>query len=64
MSQNKLDDGSITSADDFEAVLAEAVEQAIKADIDVRGAWEFRTGGSTHDWEVMINELATRDGDD
>ena len=58
MTRDRLNDGSITSTDDFEAVLAEAVEKAIEADVDVRGAWEFRTRGSTHDWEVNIVELA------
>lgn len=63
MTHNKLRDVSITSADEFEAVLAEAVEKAVKADVGVRGAWEFRTRGSTHDWEVKVIELA-RDADD
>ncbi len=58
MTRNQLPDGSITSADEFEAVLAEVVEKAVEADVDVRGAWEFRTRGSTHDWEVMVIELA------
>jgi hypothetical protein len=58
MTQEKPRDDSIASADEFEAVLAEAVEKAIKSDVDVRGAWEFRTRGSTHDWEVEIIELA------
>jgi len=61
MIRDQLDDVSITSDDDFEAILAEAVEKAIKADVDVRGAWEFRTRGSTHDWEVQITELARYD---
>ena len=63
MTRDQLRDVSITSADEFEAVLAEAVEKAIKADVDVRGAWEFQTRGSTHDWEVEVVELA-RDFDD
>jgi len=49
---------SITSTEDFENALAAAVEAAVHGDVDVRGAWEFRTGGSTHDWEVNISELA------
>ncbi len=61
MTRNQLDDGSITSDDDFEAILAEAVEKATKAGVDVRGAWEFRTRGSVHDWEVQIIELARYD---
>lgn len=62
MTRDNLQDVSITSADKFEAVLAEAVEKAIMSDVDVRGAWEFRTRGSTHDWELIISELAI-DGD-
>ncbi|WP_323174360.1 hypothetical protein [Natrialba sp. PRR66] len=58
MTRDQLRDVSITSADEFEAILAEVVEKAIEADVDVRGAWEFRTRGSTHDWEVEIIELA------
>ena len=57
---NRLD-VEISSAGEFESVLAAAVEKAIKADVDVRGAWEFETAGSTHNWEVEIVELA-RDG--
>ncbi|MFD1589195.1 hypothetical protein ACFR9U_19635 [Halorientalis brevis] len=63
MTRDQFHDVSISSAAEFEAVLAEAVEKAIKADVDVRGAWEFRTRGSTHDWEVEIVELA-KDFDD
>ncbi len=58
MTHDQLRDVSITNADEFQAVLAEAVEKAVKSDVDVRGAWEFRTDGSTHDWEVEIVELA------
>lgn len=61
MTRDQLGDVSITNADDFEAALAEVVEKAVEADVDVRGAWEFRTRGSTHDWEVEIIELARYD---
>ncbi|MFB6077730.1 MAG: hypothetical protein ABEJ80_01970 [Halarchaeum sp.] len=63
MTHDCLDDISVTDADDFEALLAAVVEKAVEADVDVRGAWEFQTRGSTHDWEVQIVELA-RDLDD
>jgi len=63
MTRDDLQDVSITSADEFEAVLAEAVEKAILSDVDVLGAWEFRTRGSTHEWEVNISELARYDDD-
>lgn len=58
MTRDHLRDVSITSAEEFKAVLAEAVEKAIHSDVDVRGAWEFQTRGSTNDWEVEIVELA------
>jgi len=58
MTRDQLRDVSITSAAEFEAIPAEAVEKAVEANVDVRGAWEFRTRGSTHDWEVEIVELA------
>lgn len=64
MTHDQLRDVSITSADEFQAVLAEAVEKAVKADVDVRGAWEFRTDGSTHDWEVEVVELARYEDDE
>lgn len=65
MTDDQLSDVSVASAEEFEAVLAEAVEKAVHADVDVRGAWEFRTRGSTYDWEVTITELAKQlDGDD
>jgi len=54
---------SITSTEEFEAALAAIVETAVEDDIDVRGAWEFRTDGSTHDWEVNVTELAKGDDD-
>ncbi len=66
MTRDLLRDVTITSEEEFEAVLAAAVETAIEADVDVRGAWEFRTRGSTHDWEVQVVELARHldDGDE
>jgi hypothetical protein len=58
MTRDKLSDLTISTPEQFEAVLAEVVERAVKEGVDVRGAWEFRTSGSTHDWEVEIVELA------
>ncbi|MFC6757045.1 MULTISPECIES: hypothetical protein [Haloarcula] len=40
---------TITSPDQFEAAI---VEPAIEAAVDVRGAWEFQTRGSTYDWRA------------
>ena len=59
MTHDQLSAIDITSHDEFEAVLAEAVEKAWQSDADARGAWEFRTHGPTHDWEVEITELVT-----
>jgi len=51
---------SITTSAEFEAALAAIVETAVEEGVDVRGAWEFQTRGSTHDWEVNVTELAKR----
>jgi len=53
----------ISSPEKFEAALAAIVERAVHDGTDVSGAWEFRTSGSTHDWEVNITELMKRDDD-
>jgi hypothetical protein len=63
MTRDTARDSSIESAQDFKSQLKELVETAVKADVDVRGAWEFQTKGSTHDWEVEIYELAVSDDD-
>jgi hypothetical protein len=42
-------------------VLEEAIEKAVLEDVDVHGAWECETGGSTHNWEVEIVELANEE---
>lgn len=57
MTRNHLDDDAITTDEEFRAVLAEAVQQADHAGVDVRGAWEFETVGSTLNWELEIVEL-------
>lgn len=58
MTDETLSNVSVASEEEFEAVLAEAVKKAIEAGVDVRGAWEFQTNGSTHAWDVVIDELA------
>jgi len=55
---------SITTSAEFEAALTAIVEIAVEEGIDVRGAWEFQTRGSTHDWEVNVTELAKRSDDE
>lgn len=57
MTRDTLADVEITSSDEFRAVLAAVVEKAYLSGVDVRGAWEFETRGSTHNWEVEIAEL-------
>ena len=58
MTRDHLSDVEITSESEFEAVLIAAVEKAIIAGVDVRGAWEFETRGSTHNGELEIVERA------
>jgi hypothetical protein len=48
----------VRSQEEFEAALAAVIEAAVTEGVDVRGAWEFQTRGSTHSWEVEIIELA------
>lgn len=48
----------ISSSDDFEAALGQVVLAARQNDIDLRGAWEYRTDTETSDVEVVIVELA------
>lgn len=57
MTRNPLSDRTIETSEEFERVLAAAVQKAEQADVDVRGAWEFATRGSAHEWEVQIDEL-------
>lgn len=65
MTRERLADVRIEDDEDFEAVLAEAVEKALETGVDVRGAWAFETAGSTYNWEVEIVELARElDADD
>ena len=51
----------LTSSAEFETAIAAVVESAVKQDVDVRGVWEFETGGSTHRWELNVVELADPD---
>jgi len=58
MTRDQLSDVSITTADDFEHLLAEAVEKALGAEIDARGSWVFQTDTRPQDWELIVSELA------
>lgn len=69
MTRDLLEDGSITDADEFQGIMAAALEQAIDANVDVRGAWEFQPDGDGEAWEMTIVELVKEiesevDGDD
>lgn len=65
MTRDHTIDWPITEAEEFEAALAAIVESAVEKKVDVPGAWEFTTRGSTHDWDVEIVELArNEDGRD
>lgn len=64
MTRKNSSDSEISSVEEFEAELAALIEVAVHKDIDVRGAWEFRTGGTNYDWEVNIFELAKEADDD
>lgn len=64
MTRDQLGSVTVTSDEEFEAVLAEVVRKAIEADVDVRGAWELRTDRAPQEWEVLISELASDLGDD
>lgn len=64
MTCDPLSDLTVTSGEEFEAVLAAAIEQATGAGVDIRGAWEFESRGSIHDWEVEILELARKPDDE
>lgn len=58
MTRDEFSDFNVTTTEGFEAALAAAVEAAVESDVDIRGAWEFQTAGSTHYWEVEVFELA------
>lgn len=58
MANDQFRDITIGTVDEFEEALAAVIEAGIKDGVDVSGAWEFQTAGSTHDWEVEIIELA------
>jgi hypothetical protein len=68
MTRDNYPDIPVSNPEEFEAALAGIVEAAVKNGVDVRGAWEFETVGSTHYWELQISELAetayTDEGED
>lgn len=60
MTRDDYSDISVSTPGEFEAALTALVEAAVTNGVDVRGAWEFQTRGSTHNWEVEISELVKR----
>lgn len=62
MSRDQLPDVTVDDDETFEALLAELVELADNAGVEVCGAWSFETRGSIHNWEVEIVELANDKG--
>ena len=57
MTNDRTIETPIRSSKAFESALAAIVESAVEEDVDVRGAWEFETRGSTLEWEVNVTEL-------
>lgn len=64
MSRDNPYDDEITSVEEFEQLLGQVVRAAAANDIDPRGSWEVRNGGTLPDWEAMIVELAKSPADD
>lgn len=57
MTSNQTIEMPITSSTAFESALATLVNSAVDNDVNVRGAWEFQTSGSTLEWDVNIAKL-------
>lgn len=55
-------DGAITTEDEFDDALHRLLSAAARNGVDPRGARVYRNGESAPDWEVMIHDLAERDG--
>jgi len=53
-------DDEITTADEFEAVLGQLLLVALDNDVDIWGAWEYRSNDGTADLEAMVVELRDR----
>lgn len=47
----------ITTAAEFDVALEKLLLTALDNDVDICGAWEYRTNGSGPDIETMIVEL-------
>lgn len=52
-------DDTISTAEEFEAVLGELLSAATGNGLDPEGSWVYRSNGTVSDWEVMVIELET-----
>jgi hypothetical protein len=50
-------DNEITTAAEFDAALEDLLLTALDNNVDIWGAWEYRTNGRGVDLETMIVEL-------
>ncbi|GAB7013237.1 hypothetical protein [Halolamina salina] len=57
MTTDSTSNEEITTTEDFEAALGRVILAGLENDIDLQGAWEYRTDGEMPDMEVMVVEL-------
>lgn len=62
MSRETRFEERITTSDEFSNTLRALLLAGHTNGIDVSGAWEIRSDGSTPDWEAMIVELGDGEG--
>ncbi|WP_435074310.1 hypothetical protein [Halorubrum sp. HHNYT27] len=58
MTTDDTSDDEISSTEEFEVALGRVLHDALESGVDPRGTWEYRTGGTGSDMEVMVVELA------
>lgn len=51
-------DGEITTEAEFDATLERLLLTATSNGVNPEGAWEYRNGDGTPDFEVLVTELA------
>lgn len=56
-------DGTVTTADEFEAVLGDLLAAATGNGIDLEVSWEYRSARAEADWELMVIQLEKRTED-
>lgn len=59
MTTDSTSNEEITTTEEFEVALGQIILAALQNDVDLQGAWEYRTEGETPDMEVMVVELAS-----